>query len=224
MGTLIVIEGTDGSGKATQSKLLYEQLKKEGYPVLKIDFPNYNSEASALVKMYLKGDFGLDAESVNPYAASTFYAVDRYASYKKDWEGFYENGGIIIADRYTTSNMIHQSVKFKDAKAKEDYLDWLYHLEFELYQLPTPNHVFFLDVPPTANQKLRENRNNKITGEKEQDIHEKNESYLSKVYDNSLEIAKKYNWDKILCTNDEDILSIEVIHACILEKTKKIIN
>lgn len=120
-GRLIVIEGSDGSGKATQAKKLYDKLVRENKKVKKVEFPNYKSESSALIKMYLSGEFGKDPDSVNPYASSTFYAVDRFASYKKDWEKFYLKGGIIIADRYTTSNMIHQAAKIKDVQAKDNF-------------------------------------------------------------------------------------------------------
>ena len=107
-GKLYVIEGLDGSGKATQSQLLYESFARKGLPVRKVSFPNYESDSSALVRMYLRGDFGRDPSDVNAYAASSFYAADRFAGYKADWGPFYEEGGIIIADRYTTSNAIHQ--------------------------------------------------------------------------------------------------------------------
>ena len=106
-GKLIVIEGLDGSGKATQTQKLYDVLKSKGENVIKVSFPDYDSDSSALVKMYLRGEFGTDPDAVNPYAASSFYAVDRFASYAKNWREFYLNGGIVIADRYTTSNAIH---------------------------------------------------------------------------------------------------------------------
>ena len=105
LGKIIVIEGTDSSGKETQSNLLFEELKKQGFNVKKISFPNYDSPACEPVKMYLAGEFGKDALNINPYPVSTMYAIDRYASYKKEWEEFYKTGGILITDRYTTSNM-----------------------------------------------------------------------------------------------------------------------
>ena len=122
-GKLIIIEGSDGSGKATQTKKLYDRLEAENYKIKKVEFPNYNSESSALVKMYLRGDFGKNATDVDPYVCSTFYAVDRYASFKTGWEEFYNNGGIIICDRYTTSNMVHQASKI-DESERDKYLDW----------------------------------------------------------------------------------------------------
>ena len=121
-GKLIVIEGLDSSGKQTQTELLCKALSEKGIPVKKISFPCYDSDSSALVKMYLAGKFGQNAEDVNPYAASSFYAVDRYASFKTDWSEHYNNGGIVVADRYTTSNMIHQAGKISDLVERDKYL------------------------------------------------------------------------------------------------------
>lgn len=171
------------------------------------------------VKMYLSGEFGNKPEDVNAYVASTFFAIDRFASYNKEWKDFYDNGGIIISDRYTTSNMVHQAVKM-DEEEKDKYLDWLYNLEFNLYKLPVPDCVMFLDVLPEISQKLMKDRNNKFTGEKEKDIHENNKDYLAKSYYNSLEIAEKYNWDKIKCNDGDNLKTIEEIHEEIYKKLK----
>ena len=153
-GKLIIIEsGTDASGKATQTELLYEYLKKD-HKVVKVEFPNYKSDSSALVKMYLNGDFGETANSVDPYIASTFYAADRYASYKTEWEDFYLSGGIIIADRYTTSNMVHQASKMDDLEEREKFLEWLDEYEYGLYGLPSASVVFFLVVPVRLSEEL----------------------------------------------------------------------
>ena len=150
-GKLFVIEsGTDGSGKATQTKKLFDRLVEDGYRVRKVEFPNYDSDSSALIKMYLNGDFGDKADDVDAYIASTFYAADRYASYKLGWEDFYLNGGIILADRYTTSNMVHQASKMDSTDDKEKFLDWLDDFEYGLYKIPRPDGVFFLDVPLKA--------------------------------------------------------------------------
>ncbi len=222
-GKLIIIEsGSDASGKATQAKKLYERLLEEGYNIKKITYPNYNSPACMPVKMYLSGEFGNKPEDVNAYVASTFFAIDRFASYNKEWKDFYDNGGIIISDRYTTSNMVHQAVKM-DEEEKDKYLDWLYNLEFNLYKLPVPDCVMFLDVLPEISQKLMKDRNNKFTGEKEKDIHENNKDYLAKSYYNSLEIAEKYNWDKIKCNDGDNLKTIEEIHEEIYKKVKKYI-
>lgn len=221
-GKLYVCDGCDGSGKKTQIALLYERLAKEGFNVIKIDFPNYKSESSALVKMYLNGEFGTDPNAVNAYTASTFYAVDRFASYKKEWENFYLEGGIVLADRYTTSNMIHQIGKFDTLAERESYLEWLWDLEFIKMGLPVPDKVFFLDVKPETTLKLMENRDNKITGEKQKDIHERNTQHLIDAYNNAQYLIKKYSWAKIDCNDSEKLIkSIDDIHN---EIYKQVIN
>ncbi|EKS4345966.1 thymidylate kinase [Clostridium sporogenes] len=223
-GRLIVIEGSDGSGKATQTKKLYDKLVKQNKKVKKVEFPNYKSESSALIKMYLSGEFGKNPDSVNPYASSTFYAVDRFASYKKDWEEFYLKGGIIIADRYTTSNMIHQAAKIKEVQAKDKFLNWLWDFEFEKFNLPVPDCVIFLDMPPKCSKSLMETRNNKFTGEKEKDIHENNYEYLLESYNNSKYISEKYGWNRIECTNEDKIKSIDQINDDIIKVITKYID
>ena len=211
-GKLIIIEsGSDASGKATQTKRLFERLSEENSNIRKVEYPNYDSESSALVKMYLRGDFGKNASDVDPYISSTFFAADRYASFKTEWEEFYNNGGIVIADRYTTSNMVHQASKM-DEKDRDKYLDWLVDYEFNLYKIPEPDCVIFLDVPIEFSQKLMENRKNKITGEDKKDIHESDIEYLTKSYNNALDIANKYNWKKINCVKDGTLRSIDDIH------------
>lgn len=223
-GKLIIIEGSDGSGKATQTKKLYDRLEENKYNIRKVEFPNYKSESSALVKMYLRGDFGKHAEDVDPYICSTFFAVDRYASFKTEWEEFYNNGGIIICDRYTTSNMIHQASKM-EIEDRDKYLDWLNDLEFNLYKIPKPDCVIFLDVPVEMSQKLMKDRNNKITGESQKDIHESDFDYLKKSYENSLYIAQKYDWQRIDCIKDDKMRTIEDIHEEIYKIVEdKILN
>ncbi len=220
-GKLIVLEASDGSGKATQTKKLYERLIKEGYKTIKIQYPNYDSQSSALIKMYLNGEFGDKPEDVNAYAASTFYAVDRFASFKKEWEDFYNNGGIVLADRYTTSNMVHQAAKIENKEEKYKYLDWLWNLEFNLMGLPVPHTVIFLDMPPKYSRQLIMNRKNKFTGENKKDIHEKDEDYLIHSYENACEIADKYNWLKINCVYNEKIKTIDEIHEEIYNAVTK---
>lgn len=211
-GKLIIIEsGSDASGKATQTKKLYERLSKDGYNIKKVEYPNYKSESSALVKMYLRGDFGDKPSDVDPYVSSTFYAADRYASYKTQWEEFYNSGGIVIADRYTTSNMVHQASKI-DEKDRDKYLDWLTDYEFNMYKIPKPDCVIFLDVPIEFSKKLMENRKNKFTGEDKKDIHESDIKYLEQSYNNSLYIADKYDWKKINCVENNELRSIESIN------------
>lgn len=222
-GKLIIIEsGSDASGKATQTKKLYDRLVSEGYNVKKVEYPNYDSETSTLVKMYLRGDFGKNPSDVDAYVASTFYAVDRYASFKTEWEEFYNKGGIILADRYTTSNMVHQASKMEESE-RDKYLDWLFDYEFNMYKIPKPDAVIFLDVPVDFSKNLMKDRDNKFTGEKEKDIHEKDLEYLKKCYENSLYIADKYDWKKIECIKDNSLRSIESIHEEIYENIKGII-
>ena len=173
MGKLIVIEGTDSSGKETQTKRLFEKLEEKGLKVKKISFPNYDSPACEPVKMYLSGAFGEDAMKVNPYPVSTMYAIDRYASFKTDWEKFYNEDGIIVTDRYVTSNMVHQASKIKDLDEKKQYLNWLEDLEYEKMGIPRPDLVIFLNMPTEMAVKLMAERKNKITGEEKKDIHER---------------------------------------------------
>lgn len=223
MGKLIVIEGTDSSGKETQTKKLYERLKKNKKNVIKISFPNYESPACEPVKMYLAGEFGDKAQEINPYPVSAMYAIDRYASYKKDWGEFYSSGGIIITDRYTTSNMVHQASKLSDKEEKKSYLEWLCDLEYNKMELPKPDVVIFLNMPSEMAQKLMLERKNKITGEKEKDIHEKDYKYLKKSYENACFIAKQEKWVEIECVRDGKLKSIEEIGEKIYKIVEKII-
>ena len=212
MGKLFVIDGTDGSGKQTQFNKLQEKLKEEGIDYKVVSFPNYESPSSSLVKMYLSGEFGKNAKEISPYIASTFYAADRYATYKKGIEEFYNNGGIIIADRYTTSNMVHQAAKYDDYSEKDKFLQWLDEYEFDFYGLPRPTKVFFLNMPVEFSFKLMKNRKNKITGNVKKDIHEANKGYLEKSYENALYVAKKYGWENIDCTSNDKLRQIKDIH------------
>lgn len=219
MGKLIVIEGTDSSGKQTQAELLYEKYKKIGKKVMKVTFPNYESPSSAPVKMYLNGEFGKNVGEVNTYAVSTMYAVDRYASFKTTWENFYNDGGIIISDRYTTSNMVHQASKIDDQNEKSKYLKWLTDLEYEKMGIPKPDMVIFLNMPTQMAYKLMEKRKNKITGQNKKDIHENDYEYMKKSHDNACYIADKYSWEEIMCVKNGELKPIdeigdEVIKVC----------
>lgn len=201
-GLLIVIEsGSDASFKETQTKLLYEKLVSEGYKVEKISFPNYESPSSALVKMYLGGEFSKNPMDVDPKISSTFYAVDRYASYMTHWKKLLDEGYIVIADRYTTSNMVHQAGKL-DGKEQEEFLNWLYDYEYNLFKLPIPDEVIFLNMLPKVSQYFISKRENKIDGSNKKDIHESNKEYLNKCYNSSLGLVDKYNWTKVNCTFD----------------------
>ncbi|MBC3804848.1 aminotransferase class V-fold PLP-dependent enzyme [Acetobacterium fimetarium] len=211
-GRLIVIEGVDGSGKQTQTQLLYDRLIKNGEKVMKISYPRYDKESSAMVKLYLAGAFGEDPSQVSPYIASTFYAADRYASYKEDYEEFLNQGGTVLADRYTTSNMVHQAGKIRAADERKKFLDWLWDYEFNLYGLPVPDQVYFLNIPPKINEELIRNRNNKITGKQEKDIHEKSPEHLRESYQSALALVDDYGWTEINCVHQGKLRSIESIH------------
>lgn len=212
-GKLIVIEGLDGSGKATQSKLLFERLLAKGLSVRKVSFPNYESDSSALVKMYLAGEFGKKPEDVNAHAASVFFAVDRYASYKSDWGKFYEEGGIVIADRYTTSNAIHQCSKLPKEQW-DGFVKWLFDLEFQLMGIPAPDKVIYLQVDPAVSQKLMSIRYQ--GDESKKDIHESNLDHLAKSRAAAVYCADKLGWTTIQCDDGETMRSIENIHEDII--------
>lgn len=210
MGILIAVEGTDSSGKQTQSEMLYKRLSEMGIKSRLVSFPAYESESSALVKMYLAGEFGENPNDVNAYAASTFYAVDRFATFRNDWGKDYEAGVVIIADRYVPSNIIHQAAKLEESE-KEAFVQWLCELEYGHFMLPKPNVTFFLDMPTKTALSLMANRANKIDKSEKKDIHERNGEYLKKSYDNAMGIAKRLGWEIVPCTEDEsvrDILSI----------------
>ena len=221
MGKIFVIDGTDGSGKQTQFEALKEHLDKEGIEYKSFTFPNYDSPSSSLVKMYLAGEFGKNAKDVSPYIASTFYAADRYATYKKEIEEYYNNGGLILLDRYTTSNMVHQSGKISDPVERRKFLDWLWDFEFNLYKLPIPNEVFFLNMPPKYALQLMEGRENKITHDQQKDIHESDVNHIIDAYNAAYELADRYGWFKINCIKDEKIRSIEDIHEEIYNEILK---
>ena len=213
-GKLIVIEGLDGSGKATQSKLLFEKLQAEGKPVRKVSFPDYDSDSSALVKMYLAGDFGKDPGDVNAYAASTFFAVDRFASYKQNWGKFYEEGGIVIADRYTTSNAIHQCSKLP-REEWDGFVQWLFDFEFKLMGIPAPDKVIYLQVDPQVSQKLMSIRYQ--GDESKKDIHESNLEYLKKSREAARYCADKLGWVTVKCDDGDAMRSIEQIHRDVMD-------
>ncbi|MGY0394804.1 dTMP kinase [Fusobacterium sp. SYSU M8A802] len=211
MGRVIVIEGTDSSGKETQTKRLFERLERDGIKIKKLSFPNYESPACEPVKMYLAGAFGDKALDINPYPVSTMFAIDRYASYKMEWESFYKSEGVVITDRYTTSNMVHQASKIEDKEKKEEYLNWLEDLEYKKMNIPAPDLVIFLNMPTEMAVKLMAERKNKITGEEKKDIHEQDTNYLKKSYENACEIARKYEWKEIKCVDEERLKTIEEI-------------
>lgn len=199
MGKLIVIEGLDGSGKSTQLELLPKGLKQNGIDCRTVSFPDYSSRSSELVKMYLAGEFGSNPCDVNPYAASAFYTVDRYASYKSSWGEYYNSGGTVIAGRYTTSNAVHQTSKLPENEWKA-FLDWLYDFEYNKIAVPKPDAVIFLDMPVAVSQTLLEKRYSENHGTK--DIHESDTAYLSACRKAAVFTAEYSGWHIISCSEN----------------------
>lgn len=225
-GKLIIIEsGSDASGKATQTAMLYERLQKEGKNIKRIEFPNYQSDSSIFIKMYLGGKFGEDPKTVDPYIVSPMFALDRYCSFLDLWGDFYNAGGLVLADRYTTSNMVHQASKIADPDKRDRFLDWLCQLEYGIYRLPEPDLVVFLDVPPQISRILMRQRASKSLCQRNKDIHEEDYEYLEKTYLNALYIARKYGWQRIQCLDREGnrILPVEVIHQRVYDIVSTII-
>ena len=209
MGKLIVFEGTDGSGKSTQFSLLTRRLEARGVDFRTMVFPQYTEPSSALIRMYLGGAFGDDPEAVNAYAASTFYAVDRYASYQRVWKDYYQGGGLVVSDRYTTSNAVHQGSKVPEGERAE-FFRWLYDLEYDRMGLPRPDLVVLLDMPVELSEQLMRKRE-QSTGT-HADIHERDEDYLKKCRDVALHAAKYYGWRTVSCAKDGAIRGVEDIH------------
>lgn len=219
-GRLIVIEGLDGSGKATQAEKLCAAISEQGRNVRKVSFPDYDSPSSALVKMYLAGEFGSQPDSVNPYAASSFYACDRFASYKSGWGKLYESGGIIVADRYTTSNAIHQCSKLPREKWDE-FLGWLFGYEYGLMGIPEPDCVIYLRMETEASQKLMSRRYN--DDESKKDIHESNLDYLKNSRIAADHCASCLGWRTVECSVNGEVRSIDDIAADVYEIVRSVI-
>ena len=213
-GKLIVFEGTDGSGKSTQFSLTCEALKQAGREFRTCRYPQYSEESSALVRMYLGGQFGSRPSDVNAYAASSFYAVDRFAGYKKHWGEFYENGGLMVLDRYTTSNAVHQASKMP-VEARNEFFRWLAHFEYGDLGLPKPDLVFWLDMPielAVANLRRRESDTNTTA-----DIHEVDTEYLLSCHDAAAQAAEFYGWTRIACADEAgNLRTMEEIHREIM--------
>lgn len=214
-GRLIVLEGLDGCGKATQTKLLCQALEARGIPVCHISFPDYGQPSSSLVKLYLNGAFGKNPNDVNPYAAASFYTVDRFASYQQFWKAAYLAGQTIIADRYTTSNLIYQLPKLPRAEW-EAFGAWLFDFEYQKCGLPQPDLTFYLDMPPAASRKLMEKRYAGDTSR--EDIHEQNAAYQAACREAALYAARRFDWQVIACAQGEQVRSPVSIHQEILQK------
>lgn len=218
MGKLIVIEGTDGSGKSTQFKKLTDRVTAEGIEFQKLVFPQYSEPSSALIRMYLGGEFGKNPSDVNAYAASAFYAVDRFASYKKAWGKWYDNGGLILSDRYTTSNAVHQTSK-EPAEKQQEFLKWLYEFEYDKLGMPCPDLVIYLDVPTAFTEQLMRSREQQTNTKA--DIHEQDMDYLATCREMGRQAAGYYGWHIVNCVKDGVMRSIEDIHEEIYALVKK---
>ena len=218
-GKLIVIEGLDGSGKSTQFEIIDSIFAQNNIPHKSISFPDYDNASSALVKMYLNGEFSKKAKDINAYAASSFYAVDRYASYKLYWEDSYNNGELILASRYVTSNAIYQMVKCKKSEW-DKYLEWLSDYEYIRLGLPRPDLVIFLDMPIQVSQRLITKRYN--GDESKKDIHEVDIEYLKSCRETALFAAKKQNWRIINCSDGNTPFPIDKITNRIINEINKL--
>lgn len=220
-GKLIVIEGLDGSGKSTQEELLKKRLSESGVKVNFIKLPNYDDPACELVKEYLAGRFGKKPGDVNAYAASAFFAVDRFASYNCYWKEAYKNGEVFLADRYTTSNAYHQLTK-TDKSEWDSYLAWLEDFEYNKMGIPKPDAVIYLDMPIEVSQKLMTGRYN--GDESKKDIHEKDVEYLNNCREAAEYACKKLGWERVECSRDGEPLPIEVISDAIYNFVAKALN
>ena len=220
MGRLIVIEGLDGSGKSTQLELLPKSLANMGIDCRTVSFPSYESNSSALVKMYLGGEFGEKPDDVNGYAASTFFAVDRYASYKTNWGKYYDNGGTVIAGRYTTSNAVHQTSKLPETDW-ESFLEWRYEFVYVKIGIPKPDLVIFLDMPTDVSQKLLLKRYD--GNETKKDIHERDREYLDHCRNAAIFTAKYSGWKIVPCAKNGEPRSVADIQGDIVTLVKEIL-
>lgn len=221
MKKLIIIEGLDGSGKSTQVALLEKYFQNNSVNYKKIKLPDYDSPSSTLVNMYLKGEFGKNASDVNAYAAGAFYAVDRYASYKLNWGNDYENGTLILADRYATSNLIYQMEKV-NKNNWDEFIEWSYDFEYNKMGIPKPDLVIFLDMPVNVSQKLMTSRYNGDEGKK--DVHEVDVDFLNKCRDSAFYAAEKQGWRIVSCADGDNPLPKEEIHKQIVNLIEKEIN
>lgn len=221
MGKLIVIEGLDGSGKSTQIEIIKNNLDDKKINYKQIKLPDYEDPSSTLVRMYLNGDFGTKPDDVNAFAASSFYAVDRYANFKRHWKDEYEKGYVILADRYTTSNCVHQCSKLPQQEW-DDYIEWLYNYEFNQLGIPKPDLVIFLDMDPAISQRLMSSRYN--GDENKKDIHEKDTEYLAKCREAAFYSAEKLGWKVVKCYDKDKALPIEEISEIIKGFTDEVLK
>jgi len=219
LGKLIVFEGIDGSGKSTQFDMMCKRLSDDNCQFRRIVFPRYSEPSSALIKMYLAGDFGNDPDSVNAYAASSFYAVDRYASFIRDWRDYYNSGGFILTDRYTTSNALHQGAKI-DKDQRENFFKWLYDYEFNLIGLPVPDIIIYMEIGiEYAAKRLLQRQ--KETGTYA-DIHENDMLYLKSSIESGEQAATQFGWHRISCINNGVERNKEDLHEEIYNHVSKL--
>ncbi len=213
MGRMIVIEGLDGSGKSTQIELLKKYLQGAGCSYRQIKLPDYEDPSSTLVRMYLGGAFGKKPEDVGAFAASAFFAVDRFASFKQHWQADYDGGKLILADRYTTSNAYHQLVKMP-RENWDEYLEWLEDFEYVMLGIPRPDFVVYLDMPIEISQQLMSLRSEKTGAQK--DVHEADVGYLYRCREAAMYAAQKLGWTVITCAENGEPLSIKTISEKII--------
>jgi dTMP kinase len=217
MGQIIVIAGTDGSGKATQTKILIDRLRESGYKVSTFDFPRYNEKSSTMVSMYLRGEFG-SASEVSPHVASMFFAIDRHFA-AKDIAKAVESEDFVIMNRYITANMAHQGGKIKDREERNKFLTWLKELEYEKLELPKPDKTVFLYLPPTYGQELVDKKEEReYTQGKKRDIHEDDKQHLEDASEAYQQIAEDHGWLRIDCLKEERLMSVEEISELIWQK------
>lgn len=219
--SLIVLEGLDGSGKGTQTALLAQALVKRGYPLRQVTFPDYDSPSSALVRMYLDGEFGSDPGDVNAYAASAFYAVDRFASFRRDWKADYDRRSVILCDRYVTSNMVYQMGK-APREEWDQYLAWTEDFEYGKLGLPKPDLVLFLDMPVEVSQKLLLQRYHGDSGKK--DIHESHLEFLRSCGECARYAGERLHWKVIPCAKEGEPLPVEEIHQTVLHQVEAVLH
>ncbi len=213
-GKLITMEGLDGSGKATQTELLCKALAGRGVKLRRVSFPDYNEPSSVLAKMYLNGEFGSDPDDVNAYAASSFYAVDRYASYQKHWRQDYRNGSLIIADRYSTSNIVFQLSKLP-REQWPGFVEWVQDYEYDKLGLPRPDLTIYLNMPLEVSQKLLSGRYH--GNEEKKDIHESNAGYLRACRISAEYAVQRLNWKTVECADSRGLKTVEQIHGEVME-------
>ena len=221
MGLFIDLEGLDGCGKTTQTELLCKRFEKENIKYKKIKLPDYESDSSILVRKYLNGDFGKNANDVNAFAASVLFAADRFASYTEKWKEDYLNGTLIFSDRYTPANALYQMTKL-NPEEWDEYLEWLFDFEYNKIGIPEPTMVVFLDMPVEVSQKLMTSRYN--GDETKKDVHECNVEFLHKCRESALYTCKKYGWKVISCAENGEVLSIEEINDKIYNEVKAILG